>query len=60
MLINFNFDTLKSKVTIHQAEEGGLWAEVPALSGCVISVPVLKNKDLKKRVSEKTNECCRH
>lgn len=23
------------KVLIHKAEEGGLWAEVPALPGCV-------------------------
>lgn len=26
---------MKLKVIIHQAEEGGLWAEVPALPGCV-------------------------
>lgn len=25
---------LKIKVIIHQAEEGGFWAEVPALPGC--------------------------
>lgn len=24
------------KAIIHEAEEGGLWAEVPALPGCVI------------------------
>jgi predicted RNase H-like HicB family nuclease len=23
------------KVVVHQAEEGGFWAEVPALPGCV-------------------------
>jgi len=26
---------LKLKVIIHKAEEGGYWAEVPALPGCV-------------------------
>jgi predicted RNase H-like HicB family nuclease len=23
------------KIVVHQAEEGGFWAEVPALPGCV-------------------------
>ncbi|MEW6532890.1 MAG: type II toxin-antitoxin system HicB family antitoxin [Thermodesulfobacteriota bacterium] len=26
---------MKLKVIIHEAEEGGFWAEVPALPGCV-------------------------
>ena len=26
---------MKVKAIIHQAEEGGFWAEVPALPGCV-------------------------
>ena len=26
---------MKLKVVIHRAEEGGFWAEVPALPGCV-------------------------
>lgn len=26
---------MKLKAIIHQAEEGGFWAEVPALPGCV-------------------------
>ncbi|MCI0696263.1 type II toxin-antitoxin system HicB family antitoxin [candidate division KSB1 bacterium] len=26
---------MKLKVIIHQAEEGGFWAEVPAILGCV-------------------------
>ena len=26
---------MKLKVIIHEAEEGGLWAEVPAIPGCV-------------------------
>jgi predicted RNase H-like HicB family nuclease len=26
---------MKIKVVIHKAEEGGFWAEVPAIPGCV-------------------------
>lgn len=26
---------MKLKVVVHEAEEGGFWAEVPAISGCV-------------------------
>ncbi len=26
---------MKLKVIIHEAEEGGYWAEVPAIAGCV-------------------------
>ena len=26
---------MKFKVLVHEAEEGGFWAEVPALPGCV-------------------------
>jgi predicted RNase H-like HicB family nuclease len=26
---------MKLKVVVHSAEEGGFWAEVPALPGCV-------------------------
>ena len=26
---------MKFKVIIHEAEEGGFWAEVPALAGCI-------------------------
>ncbi len=28
-------EIMKLKVVVHQAEEGGFWAEVPALPGCV-------------------------
>lgn len=28
-------NTMKIKVIIHQAEEGGYWAEVPAIPGCM-------------------------
>lgn len=26
---------MKFKVIVHEAEEGGYWAEVPSISGCV-------------------------
>jgi predicted RNase H-like HicB family nuclease len=26
---------MQVKVVVHEAEEGGFWAEVPALPGCV-------------------------
>lgn len=26
---------MKLKIVVHDAEEGGYWAEVPAISGCV-------------------------
>jgi predicted RNase H-like HicB family nuclease len=25
---------MKIKIVVHEAEEGGLWAEVPAIPGC--------------------------
>lgn len=28
-------DCMKLKIIIHKAEEGGFWAEVPAIPGCV-------------------------
>jgi len=27
--------TMKLKILVHKADEGGFWAEVPALPGCV-------------------------
>ncbi|MGI8637014.1 MAG: type II toxin-antitoxin system HicB family antitoxin [Segetibacter sp.] len=41
-IISFNFETMKLKVIIHQAEEGGLWAEVPALPGCVTQAETIE------------------
>jgi predicted RNase H-like HicB family nuclease len=32
---------MKIKVVIHEAREGGYWAEVPGLSGCVSQGPTL-------------------
>ena len=28
------FQRMKIKVVVHEAEEGGFWAEVPAIPGC--------------------------
>jgi predicted RNase H-like HicB family nuclease len=33
---------MKLKVIIHQAEEGGLWAEVRALPGCVTQAETME------------------
>jgi predicted RNase H-like HicB family nuclease len=33
---------MKLKVIIHVAEEGGLWAEVPALPGCVTQAETME------------------
>ena len=33
---------MKLKVIIHTAEEGGYWAEIPALPGCVTQAETLE------------------
>lgn len=38
------------KAIVHPAEEGGFWAEVPALPGCYTQAETLE--DLKARVAE--------
>ena len=32
---------MKLKVVIHEAEEGGFWAEVPSIAGCVTQAETL-------------------
>jgi predicted RNase H-like HicB family nuclease len=34
--------SMKVKVIIHEAEEGGLWAEVPAIPGCMTQGETIK------------------
>ena len=34
-MIKEDIRDMKIKVIIHQAEEGGYWAEVPAIPGCL-------------------------
>jgi predicted RNase H-like HicB family nuclease len=38
------------KAVVHQAEEGGYWAEVPALPGCVTQAETLD--ELRKNLEE--------
>src|ERR1044071_8035915 len=38
----FERKNYESKVIIHEAEEGGLWAEIPALPGCVTQAETLE------------------
>lgn len=33
-MLRYNSKTMKLQVVIHEAEEGGYWAEVPSLPGC--------------------------
>lgn len=33
---------MKLKVIIHEAEEGGFWAEVPAIPGCMTQAETMK------------------
>jgi len=34
---------MKLKVIIHEAEEGGYWAEVPAIPGCMTQAETMKD-----------------
>lgn len=43
-------DTMKVKAIVHEAEEGGFWAEVPALPGCVTQAETLS--DLEENIRE--------
>jgi predicted RNase H-like HicB family nuclease len=38
------------RAVVHQAEEGGLWAEVPALPGCMTQAETMD--ELKKNLQE--------
>ncbi len=41
---------MKLKAVVHEAEEGGFWAEVPALPGCVTQAETLD--ELQKNIHE--------
>jgi predicted RNase H-like HicB family nuclease len=41
---------LKLRIVIHEAEEGGYWAEVPALPGCYSQGETLA--EVRKRIRE--------
>ena len=46
---------MKLKVIVHNAEEGGFWAEVPAIPGCATQGETMK--ELMKNVQEAVEAC---
>lgn len=46
---------MKVKVVVHEAEEGGYWAEVPAIPGCATQGDTLE--ELMKNVQEAIEGC---
>ena len=46
---------MKLKIILHEAEEGGYWAEVPSIEGCVSQGETLD--DLIENVSEAVEGC---
>ena len=48
---------MKLKVVIHEAEEGGLWAEVPAIPGCATQGDSLE--ELLRNLYEAVKGCLR-
>jgi predicted RNase H-like HicB family nuclease len=46
---------LKIKVVVHEAEEGGYWAEVPAITGCATQGDTLD--ELMKNIHEAVEGC---
>jgi predicted RNase H-like HicB family nuclease len=46
---------LKIKVVVHEAEEGGYWAEVPAIPGCATQGDSLE--ELMKNIQEAVEGC---
>lgn len=43
------------RVVVHEAEEGGYWAEVPAVPGCVTQAETLD--ELRKNIHEAIEGC---
>jgi predicted RNase H-like HicB family nuclease len=46
---------MKIKVVVHQAEEGGYWAEVPAIPGCASQGETFE--ELLKNIHEAVEGC---
>ncbi len=46
---------MKLKVIIHHAEEGGFWAEVPAIQGCATQGDTME--ELLKNIHEAVDAC---
>lgn len=47
--------SMKIKVVVHEAEEGGYWAEVPAIPGCATQGETME--DLMANVHEAVEAC---
>jgi predicted RNase H-like HicB family nuclease len=46
---------MKVKVIVHKAEEGGFWAEVPSIPGCVSQADTME--ELKENLKEAIEGC---
>ena len=46
---------MKIKVVVHETEEGGFWAEVPAIPGCATQVETMD--ELLRNVHEAIEGC---
>jgi predicted RNase H-like HicB family nuclease len=46
---------MKLKVTVHEAEEGGFWAEVPSIPGCATQGDTFE--ELLKNIYEAVEGC---
>ncbi|MEQ1929294.1 MAG: type II toxin-antitoxin system HicB family antitoxin [Parvularculaceae bacterium] len=46
---------MKIKVVVHEAEEGGFWAEVPAIPGCATQAETMD--ELMRNVHEAIEGC---
>ena len=46
---------MKIKVVVHEAEEGGFWAEVPAIPGCASQGETMD--DLLRNIQEAIEGC---
>ena len=46
---------MKIKVVVHEAEEGGFWAEVPAIPGCATQGDTME--ELRKNLREAIEGC---
>ena len=49
------YPSMKLKVVVHEAEEGGYWAEVPAIPGCATQGETFE--DLLKNLYEAVEGC---
>jgi len=55
MIFSVSREAMKIKVIVHGAEEGGYWAEVPAIPGCATQGETFE--DLLKNLYEAVEGC---